>query len=80
MIEEIKVITAELVYPLCKAFDLSSEECNELTDKIYNSAKAMTTALIIMIWWNIMSMKIRKTKAFESLMDYLRGLVELRYA
>jgi hypothetical protein len=81
MSEEVKVITAvrELVYPFCRALDLSSEECSELSDEVCDLAKGMVEKLIIIIWWRAVSMKFRKTKALESLMDYLRGLVELRY-
>ena len=81
MSEEVIVFTAvrELVYPFCRAFDLSSEECSELSNEIYDLAKGMVEELIIIILFRAMSMKFRKTKAYESLMDYLRVLAELRY-
>ena len=79
MNEEIKIITAELIYPICKAFDLSSEECNELSNELYSLAKGMVEELIIIILFRVMTMKFRKTKAFELMIDYLRVLAELRY-
>jgi len=77
----VEVITAvrELVYPFCRVLDLSSEECSELSDEVCDLARGMVEKLIIMILWRAVSMRFRKTRAFESLVDYLRGLVELRY-
>jgi len=79
MTEEIKIITAELIYPICKAFDLSSEECSELSNEIYDLAKGMLGKLIIIILFRVMAIKFRKSKTFEALMEYLRLPAELRY-